>query len=148
MGKMLFGKTVYYRENNTYYPAIVKAISASEVGVVDLFVIGDKLPYYIRTSVWNGYGEYQWQHLELIPHDDNGMPILTDGPEMDVVGTADDLQEPASMFEVSFILFVGKGKATREDIRKAIQHKLDGAGLPGHANADLSLDGFAVKAVK
>ena len=150
MAKRLLGMTVYYREDDhLYYPAIITRISPD--GNADLVVFGQAFQnstaqlYGIR----QGYGVDRWQSPDLILHDDYGGPIPTndmsaESPEP----AADDPPEPASMFEVSFILFIDGGAADREDVIQAVIKNMEGVGIGRCLRAKVSIDGVAVKAVK
>jgi len=144
----LLGKTVFYLMiKGVYIPSIILRVEAE--GVVTLRVLtGTWEGKSIKTGVCQGYGVGQWQHPELFPHDDIGMPIPTDGPDAEEKPAADDPQEPASMFEVSFVLYIEGGEADRDDVITTVTKNMEGAGIGRCLKALVSIDGIAVKAVK
>lgn len=57
-------------------------------------------------------------------------------------------RETASMFEVSFVLFVKGGAADVGDVQQAVIKNMEGTGIGRCLKATLEVDGLAVKAVK
>lgn len=151
MGKRLLGKMVYYRcTEELYCPAILSEVH-DENGRAAL-IIFDLDPEYPATRmnpVDNGYEPGQWQHPELIPHDEIGNPIPTgDYGESASEAAAEDLQEIASMFIVSFALDLGDGEASKEDVLTAVYNGITGAVIGNRSKSSVHLDQLAARAVK